>query len=197
MLGTHHSSGSAAQTCAALPEISSEATSSDVVKTAAAPPASCSSPILSARGPSEAWPLALVSVSTFADLPSTVENYARRILGPFATDDMISETQERAGEIADFPPDQVRPVDAIAKVTAPTLIVHGTADGWIPIANGEALIAASGAAQKRLVPIEGAGHGDIHRHSGDVWRVEVIEWLDEHLGAETTAAPVAAPAAPQ
>ena len=65
VLGTHHSSGSAAQTWAALPEISSEEISSDVAKTKVAPPASRNSPILSARGPSEALPLTLISVRTY------------------------------------------------------------------------------------------------------------------------------------
>ena len=64
MLGTHHSSGSAAQTWAAVPEISSEEISSDVAKTEAAPPASRNSSILSARGLSEAWPLTLINVRT-------------------------------------------------------------------------------------------------------------------------------------
>ena len=64
MLGTHPSSGSAAQTWAAVPEISSEEISSDVAKTEAAPPASRNSSILSARGLSEAWPLTLINVRT-------------------------------------------------------------------------------------------------------------------------------------
>ncbi|MEI8395346.1 MAG: alpha/beta hydrolase [Rhodospirillaceae bacterium] len=49
----------------------------------------------------------------------------------------------------------------IAKVTAPTLIIHGEEDWIIPFKDGRKLFDASGAADKRLLPIRGAGHNDL------------------------------------
>ncbi|WP_411102582.1 alpha/beta fold hydrolase [Streptomyces sp. cmx-4-9] len=44
-----------------------------------------------------------------------------------------------------------------ASITAPTLVIHGTADPMFPLGHGEALAAAVPGA--RLLPLENAGHG--------------------------------------
>lgn len=49
----------------------------------------------------------------------------------------------------------------IARVTIPTLIIHGEEDWIIPFSDGQSLFEASGAADKRLLPIPGAGHNDL------------------------------------
>jgi alpha-beta hydrolase superfamily lysophospholipase len=49
----------------------------------------------------------------------------------------------------------------MARVTRPTLIVHGQNDVLIPALEGEMLYRHSGAADKRLVLIPGAGHNDL------------------------------------
>ena len=49
----------------------------------------------------------------------------------------------------------------IAAVTVPTLVIHGRDDWIIPATEGERLFRASGATDKRLVMIEGAGHNDL------------------------------------
>ena len=51
--------------------------------------------------------------------------------------------------------------DKIAGVTVPTLIIHGTYDWIIPLGDGEALLDRSGASDKALIPIVGAGHNDL------------------------------------
>lgn len=45
----------------------------------------------------------------------------------------------------------------LSSITAPTLVVHGTADPMFPLAHGEALAAEIPGA--RLLPLAGAGHG--------------------------------------
>ncbi len=52
-------------------------------------------------------------------------------------------------------------LDKIARVTAPTLIIHGERDWIIPVTDAEALHEASAAADKLLVRIPGAGHNDL------------------------------------
>ena len=49
----------------------------------------------------------------------------------------------------------------IARITTPTLLIHGQADVLIPPADGEALYEHSAAQDKRLVLVPGAGHNDL------------------------------------
>ncbi len=54
-----------------------------------------------------------------------------------------------------------RQADKIARVTVPTLVIHGEDDVLIPAQNGEELFRQSGAEHKRLLLIPGAGHNDL------------------------------------
>lgn len=47
---------------------------------------------------------------------------------------------------------------AAARITAPWLIIHGTADPTVPSAEAEALAKASGSPSTKLLLVEGAGH---------------------------------------
>ena len=52
-------------------------------------------------------------------------------------------------------------LDKIAQVRVPTLIIHGQDDWLIPVENAHALYEHSGAADKRLLTVPGAGHNDL------------------------------------
>ncbi len=54
-----------------------------------------------------------------------------------------------------------RNTDKMGRFTGPTLLIHAEHDHIIPFADGEALFAASGAPDKRLVRIDGANHNDL------------------------------------
>ena len=86
----------------------------------------------------------LIIESGFADTLSLVERLGGRL--PAGAD----ERRDGFGSLA-----------RIAKVTAPTLIIHGEEDWIIPFSDGQRLYEASGAADKRLLRIEGAGHNDL------------------------------------
>ena len=49
----------------------------------------------------------------------------------------------------------------IQQIEVPTLILHGEDDWIIPVADARALHQHSGAADKRLVTVPGAGHNDL------------------------------------
>jgi len=53
--------------------------------------------------------------------------------------------------------DEARERGALRSITAPTLMIHGTADPMFPLAHGNAL--ASEIPSARLLPLGGAGHG--------------------------------------
>lgn len=52
-------------------------------------------------------------------------------------------------------------LDKIAQIRVPTLIIHGKDDRLIPVENANALRERSGATDKRLETIPGAGHNDL------------------------------------
>lgn len=69
-------------------------------------------------------------------------------------------------------------IDSVAKapsISAPALVVHGTADGVIPIEHGEGLAARWGGPVE-LRPVEGAGHDDLES------RTEARAALHDFLG---------------
>jgi uncharacterized protein len=71
--------------------------------------------------------------------------------------------------------DQFRSDLRIAEVSAPLLIVHGTADWTIPIRFGEKLFALANE-PKTFLRIEGAGHVEMDRVIP-----QVLEWIDRAM----------------
>jgi pimeloyl-ACP methyl ester carboxylesterase len=97
-----------------------------------------------------------------------VVGYARVLAGeirPFdeaATRSLVRRDVERARDHAaaqnhDLLPEGEMTDAPVSSITAPTLVVHGTADPMFPIEHGEALAAEIPGA--RLLRLDGAGHG--------------------------------------
>jgi pimeloyl-ACP methyl ester carboxylesterase len=95
-------------------------------------------------------------------------DYSRVLAGgrrPFdeaAVRDVVRRDVERARDLAaiqnhDAIPEDDREHEPLSSISAPTLVIHGTADPMFPIEHGEALAARIPGA--RLLPLEGAGHG--------------------------------------
>lgn len=76
--------------------------------------------------------------------------------------DLVRRDVERAhnfaaGQNHELLEDDDTPRKPLASITAPTLVIHGTADPMFPLAHGHAL--AGEIPDARLLPLEGAGHG--------------------------------------
>jgi pimeloyl-ACP methyl ester carboxylesterase len=107
----------------------------------------------------------------WSDAESVIEHqvgYSRVLAGdrrPFDEKDrreLVRRDVERARNIAalqnhDLIPDSERSYGALSTITAPTLVIHGTADPMFPPRHGEAL--ASEIPGARLLLLDGAGHG--------------------------------------
>jgi alpha-beta hydrolase superfamily lysophospholipase len=71
--------------------------------------------------------------------------------------------------------------EAAASVTAPTLIVHGTADRLIRVEGSREILRLLGAADKRLVEQEG-GYHELHNDScKDEVIAGIVDWLRAHV----------------
>jgi fermentation-respiration switch protein FrsA (DUF1100 family) len=92
---------------------------------------------------------------------------------------------------------ELRPIDRIAAVHAPLLVIAGTADPYTPMAETRALFGRAPAASE-LWPVEGARHEDLHAYAGEEYERRVGEFLARHLalpgGGRLAARPVRADA---
>lgn len=70
--------------------------------------------------------------------------------------------------------------EKIKTIQIPTLILHGAEDRLIPVANARTLLANSGAADKRLVIIPGAGHNDLLAVGGREYFQALRTFVEAH-----------------
>jgi pimeloyl-ACP methyl ester carboxylesterase len=108
--------------------------------------------------------VAVVAAETFSDLRTVASERAPFVFTP--------GTIERAFALAEtegrFTVDDVSPVRAAARITAPVLLIHGAADVDTPPAHSERVRAALKSPSK-LILVPGAGHN--HSLNGeDIWR---------------------------
>jgi pimeloyl-ACP methyl ester carboxylesterase len=118
-------------------------------------------------------------------------DYARVLAGgrrPFddaAARDLARREVERARDFAaaqnhDALPEGESTNKPLSSISAPTLIVHGTADPMFPIEHGQAL--AQEIRGARLLPLEGAGHG-VERADWDIIVRAILDHTAEAEGA--------------
>jgi pimeloyl-ACP methyl ester carboxylesterase len=107
----------------------------------------------------------------WSDAESVIEyqgDYARMLAGgqrPFdetAARELARRDVERARDVAaaqnhDAIPDDGRSREPLSSITAPTLVIHGSADPMFPLEHGETL--ADEIPGARLLTLEDAGHG--------------------------------------
>jgi pimeloyl-ACP methyl ester carboxylesterase len=74
-----------------------------------------------------------------------------------ARQDIGRASDFRAAQNHDLLHDEGRSREPLSSISAPTLVIHGTADPMFPIGHGEAL--AEEIPDARLLRLEGAGHG--------------------------------------
>jgi len=77
-----------------------------------------------------------------------------------------------------------RHAEKIRLYKGPTLIIHGTRDTIIPIADAEALYQASGGTSKRLLRIRGAGHNNLMAIGSDEYFQAVLSIVQNRAKAE-------------
>ena len=81
---------------------------------------------------------------------------------------------------SDFHAEDLRPLDAVAKIHAPKLFLAGTEDHETKFAEAKAIF-ANAAEPKAFVPFEGAHHEDLLRFSPELYKQSVLEFLKQNL----------------
>ena len=72
--------------------------------------------------------------------------------------------------------------EKIARITLPTLILHGSEDWIIPVDDAHALERLSAAPNKKLVVISGVGHNDIIHAGAQTYFTALIAFVRDHMG---------------
>lgn len=122
---------------------------------------------------------ALVLEAVAPGLKEATVNRVRRWAGPFApavAAALLIQVRPRLG----FEPSRVRPVERIAGVAAPVLVVAGAEDRRTTIADSRALFAAA-RAPKDLWVVAGARHENFHRADRAGYERRVGGFLAEHI----------------
>ena len=75
--------------------------------------------------------------------------------------------------------DEFAPREVVAKLPAPLLIVHGTADEVVPLSQGKSLFAAA-RERKTFFEVKGGTHGDsLSRNNGE-YRRKMLAWMEQY-----------------
>jgi len=75
-----------------------------------------------------------------------------------------------------------RPIDAVAEIDRPLLLIHGTADTIVPAYHSRKLAEAAGD-NARLIELEGGEHNSL-RWTHPEMESEVIAFFRDHLDAD-------------
>lgn len=127
---------------------------------------------------------ALVLESVYPTFEDAVGNRLRRFTGPLArplTAALLGQTRPRLG----VPPDSLRPIDALARLDVPVLVIGGADDPFTPPDETRALYDAA-SFPKDLWIVEGASHEDLFRHAPADYRQRVLDFLGRYLPSPLT-----------
>jgi pimeloyl-ACP methyl ester carboxylesterase len=133
--------------------------------------------------------MATVDWSEAGSVIEYLVDYSRVLAGrrrPFdeaAVRELVRRDVERAHNFAatqnhNAIPDDERSREPLSSITAPTLVIHGTADPMFPVEHGQAL--ANEIPGARLLPVEGAGHG-VERAD---WEIIVRAIVEHTVGTD-------------
>jgi len=119
--------------------------------------------------------------STFSSLSQVVFDYKKRLFRGFGIRFLSDYALARAGEIGNFDPNEVNPTQSATEIYQPVFMAHGKADRHIGIENGRKNFEALSSEEKQFVAIPKAGHIDLIKFGGDVYRQQIKDFLESQV----------------
>ena len=116
--------------------------------------------------------------STFTDLHEVVYDYQKRMSFGLGLRWFSEYALDRAGHIAQFMPNEVRPIKSAQHIVNPVLISHGDSDQRISVSHGQELFTHLGSKQKELIIVENAGHLNLHQIGGSAYYDKVMNFIE-------------------
>ncbi|MEM9835518.1 MAG: alpha/beta fold hydrolase [Bacteroidota bacterium] len=115
--------------------------------------------------------------STFTDLEQIVFEYKKRILKGIGIRFLSNRILRKAGKIAGFPPEEVKPIESVQQVQQPIFLAHGDQDANINIKYGEALFEKLASPDKTFYRVEGGGHSDLGAAGGSDYSAAIRHFI--------------------
>ncbi|MDB6101861.1 MAG: esterase/lipase/thioesterase family active site protein [Gammaproteobacteria bacterium] len=115
----------------------------------------------------------------YPTIQQAVAGRARQYLGPLGpvfAPLLMAQMQARL----EIPANRLRPIDRMAQLGAPVLIVNGTQDSYTPIEDARALFAAA-SDPKELWAVQGAGHVNLYAFAKAHYEQRVGDFLGRYL----------------
>jgi alpha-beta hydrolase superfamily lysophospholipase len=114
--------------------------------------------------------------STFSDFREVVGDYFVRDIG-FRSKPVLSYMIWGAGILTGLDASQISPLEYSSRISAPVLLVHGTADKKIDISHAHRIYARLKSPGSRFLQVEKARHTNIWETGGDLYFKRVLEFL--------------------
>lgn len=124
---------------------------------------------------------AVVLESVYPDIQDAVDNRVSRFLGPLSwlpSKLLLIQLEPRLG----IKTSQLRPIDHIAKIGCPVLIMSGKDDEHTTTEESEAMYAAA-QHPKRIWLVDDTGHEDLHSACSHAYEQELMDFFDRWLPA--------------
>jgi uncharacterized protein len=121
----------------------------------------------------------LIEDSSFPSLTVVVADFAKAIYG-LPKFPLVDSALFVSGKRADFPPKEVSPLDAIANVTVPTLILHCDGDMDIKPEYSNEIFEASGAEEKEIYFFADCTHTMGYEDYTEMYEELVLTFIEKH-----------------
>lgn len=115
--------------------------------------------------------------SAFSDFKTIVNDYFNLHAG-FSFTPFSNYLVNRSGEIAEFNPNDAKPITYCESIQQPILIVHGNKDKRIDIKYAKANYAKIPSDKKEFIEIDGANHLNVWSVGGDAYFTRVLQFMN-------------------
>lgn len=119
--------------------------------------------------------------STFTSLKQIAYDYKKRMLFGLGSRYISNRAVDKAGEIANFNPDEVSPIAAVKNIDQPIFIAHGDADKNISYLYGQQLFDALGSTDKTFYLVKGGGHMGLAETAGVAYTDSIRTFISKQI----------------
>lgn len=119
--------------------------------------------------------------STFTDLNQIVFDYKKRILKGFGVKFLSDYALKRAGKIAGFDANKIKPLESVENIYQPVLIAHGNSDDNIDFKYGKQLFQNLASVDKQFVEVDGGEHFGLFDTGGDEYVQKLMAFISRNL----------------
>lgn len=119
--------------------------------------------------------------STFANLSEIVFDYKKRMLKGIGIKSLSNYLLKRAGEIGNFDPFKIQPIQSVENIFQPIFLAHGDSDENISAEYGKQLFERLSSTDKEFHLIKGGGHFDLFEKGGKEYENSILKFIEKNI----------------